>query len=630
MNYPIVRPIVIDLETYYKEGACSVRAHKKSGWVGGNWHYTHHREFYAYMVSWVDIETGACGIIDDPTIFENFLAELRGRTVIAHNAGFDMAVARKYYPEFAPLNTFDTADMSAYLQSGRSLAEAARNLLGVSIDKGMRAFMNGKHYQDLSPAEQKSMKDYALSDSLNTAELFRRYKDCWPDLEKWMSNYTRLQNEQGIHIDVNYLEEQIDKVSAIRSKAVAKIPWVEDMDVDKPLSAPKLARFCRESGIPAPESLAEDSEECQAWERAYGEAYPVVGAIRDFRKSNTYYKKLLLIRDLLRPDGTIPLATKYAAAPHTLRFSATQFNYQSLPRASEYCDLRGCLVPPPGDVFVGSDLAGIEARCLPWLAGDYDYLNQVAALDTQAADAGITGGGDIYEPAARSMFKYADPRPLRKADKDLRNATKACVLQLGYQAGSSKFLWYIENNLSASDLNRVRQGTESNAELAHRLVKLYRGMNPKVQDLWYSVDRDLRTSQIAGIPFTVQQPNGRQVSYTELGIAVTVTPDGKVRNEITGKVASDGERRKLYGGKITENICQEMARHVLVQAIYNLDQAGFPTRVSIHDENVICIPKERATRETCREIERIMSITPSWAPGLPLAAATSIMERYTK
>lgn len=628
MMFEIRRPIVLDYETFFSD-TCSIKAKKGTDWVGGNYSYVTHKDFYCYMLSWFDLTTGQRGVIDDRSKFPEFINTLRGRTVVAHNAGFEFAVSWSIDKTFAPLNMFDTSDMSQYFQAPRNLEGAAHWLLGRKIDKGMRDFMKGKHYRDIGVDAQKAMREYALDDANSEAELFQYGADKWPQLEQWMSDYTRRQNWAGVHIDRDYLEEQIDLVNATRSKAMHVIPWVET-DEDKPLSAKKLAVWCREQGIDAPASLAEDSEECQAWEDKYGDQFPVVGAMRDFRKSNTYFKKLNLIGALLRPDGTMPLETMYAAAPHTLRFSARKFNFQSLPREKTYCDLRGCLVPPPGHKFVGADLSGIEARGLLWLAGDMDYLEQVAALDAVAAATDQTGGGDIYSPSARRLFGYSDPRPLKETDPDLRFATKTCVLQLGFQSGAKKFHWYISNNVKKQVLDRVRIGEESDEELALRLVQLYRVSNPKVQNLWYSLDRELRTACTAGNTFKIQLPNGRTINYFDLALRDSVDTQGRPRVEVVGSVCLGEERKKLYGGKLTENTAQGMARDVLVQSIYNLDKAGFPTNFSVHDENVVVVPDDQATRDTCREIERIMSITPDWAPGLPLAAETSLMSRYAK
>lgn len=634
MIYELRKPIVLDYESFYSD-TCSVKPNRKTGWVGGPWHYTRHKEFYAYMASFYDLETNECGVVERDNLV-SFTRSLQGRTIVAHNVLFDLSVAQSLVPGFTPFNTFDTADAAAYLQSGRSLLVACKVLLDRDLDKSARDFMKGKHFADLGVEEKQRIRDYALSDAKNEADLFRYCVDKWPALEQWMSSYTLKQNIEGLHIDTNYLEEQVDKVSSIRSAAVAKIPWVQDIDTDKPLSAKQLALYCREVGILPPESLAEDAESCQAWEAQYGEQFPVVGAIRDFRKSNTYFKKLVLMQNLVRPDGTMPLGTKYAAAEHTLRWSATGMNYQSLPRPEpdgtyKFADLRGCIVPASGCKFVGSDLSGIEARILPYLAGDMDYLKQVERLDKQAAKEGLSGGGDIYDPACRRMFGYSDSRPLKKADKDLRNATKVCVLQLGYQSGAKKFHWYISNNVDKRVLDRVRQGTESDEQLATRLVRLYRSMNPKVTQLWFSLDQDLRTACTAGDDFRVQQPNGRIVHYRGLAIRASIKPDGTVRNEVVGSVCrGEDMKTNLYGGKITENLCQEGARHVLVHSIYNLESAGYPTKFSVHDENVVQISEERANRQTTLEIEEIMSTRPSWARDLPLAAETAILDRYSK
>lgn len=625
--FELRRPIVADFETYW-DTDCSVKANKR-GWVGGNYHYVNHPKFYPYMVSFYDLETHEKGVIDDRAKFQNFVDSIRGRTIVAANAGFDTAVAWSIDHTFQSFNTFDVGDMSQYLQCPRNLEGAVQHLLGKSMDKTMREVMSGKHYADIGVENQRRMRDYALRDAVMEAELFLQHRHRWPELEQWLSDFTRRQNWAGMRIDQEYLQTQTDRVSSTRSKAMLQIPWVEDAG-DKPLSAKKLALWCRETGIEAPTSLAEDSEECQAWENKYGGQYPVVAAMRDFRKSNTYAKKLGLIERLLRPDGTIPLATKYAAAPHTLRFSATQYNYQSLPRAADFCDLRGCTIPDEGHLFIGSDLAGIEARCLPWLAGDYDYLNQVRTLDKAAAATDQTGGGDIYEPAARRLFGYTDPRPLKKVDKDLRFATKTCVLQLGYQSGRRKFHRYISNNVEPKVLDRVRAGKESDEDLAGRLVSLYRGVNPKIQELWYSLDRDLRSCCHAGVPFTVQLPNGGTVTYSNLMVRDSVDVEGRARVEVVGSVCAGHELKKLYGGKITENICQRMARDVLCSAVYNIETAGLPVKFEVHDEIVVQVKREDANRDTAREIEKIMSHTPAWAEGLPLAAETSILERYAK
>lgn len=621
----IVRPIVVDYETYYSP-TCSVKSDMKREWVGGPWHYTHLKDYYPYMVSWWDLESRESGVIDIREKLPQFVASLAGRTVISHNCLFEHAVSKQILPEFNPLNMVDTADIAAYFQCPRHLAGATQFLLGEHLDKSPRESMNGVHYNELSAERKVAMRKYALDDSITTGRLYEKLFPLWPEVEFWASNLNREQNWQGINVDSNYLESQIEKMQQVRGAAIRQIPWCET-DEDTPLSAKKLAIWCREQGIEPPTSLAEDDEACMLWEAFYGEKYPVVGAMRDFRKSNTFLKKLRRIELLVRPDGTMPMDTLYFAAVHTGRFSSRGVNLQNLPKDTQFCDLRGCLIPPTGSKFVSSDLAGIEARCLPYLAGDTDYLSEVARLDNEAG-GGETG--DLYEPHARRMFGYSDSRPLRKVDKDLRFATKTCVLALGYQSGARKFHKTISLGVPKQVLDRVRQGEETDEQLALRLVKLYRSSNPKIPGLWYMLDGELRSSCQTGTDYKVQLPQGRVINYFNLATRESIDVEGRSRAEIIGSVCKGEDRVKLYGGKITENICQAFARDVFVNSVYNLVKAGIDVRMGVHDEALAEVKNEDATIDTRRNIEKLMAKTPDWAPGLPLAAETTILDRYAK
>ena len=145
MSFILKDPIVIDTETFYdSKRAISVRKDLKRDWVGGNWAYVNHPEFYCYMLSWYDLTTHECGVIDSLPEIKAFLDKVSGRTMVGHNAGFDVAVCQRTNPDFQPFNTVDTADIAAYLQVGRSLAKAASLLLGIDVSKTERDEMDGQ------------------------------------------------------------------------------------------------------------------------------------------------------------------------------------------------------------------------------------------------------------------------------------------------------------------------------------------------------------------------------------------------------------------------------------------------------------------------------------------------------
>ena len=76
-------------------------------------------------------------------------------------------------------------------------------------------------------------------------------------------------------------------------------------------------------------------------------------------------------------------------------------------------------------------------------------------------------------------------------------------------------------------------------------------------------------------------------------------------------------RMDTYGGKLVENIVQATARKILTHAMINLENAGYPIVLHVHDEIVSEVLKGFGSIE---EFERIMSIMPWWAKRWPVKA----------
>ena len=87
------------------------------------------------------------------------------------------------------------------------------------------------------------------------------------------------------------------------------------------------------------------------------------------------------------------------------------------------------------------------------------------------------------------------------------------------------------------------------------------------------------------------------------------------------------EPQETYGGKLTENITQAVARDCLAEALERLEAAGFPVVFHVHDEVVIDAAPEQASLEAVVEI---MKQPPAWAPDLPLNADGWIGGYYRK
>src|SRR5690606_2255614 len=120
-------------------------------------------------------------------------------------------------------------------------------------------------------------------------------------------------------------------------------------------------------------------------------------------------------------------------------------------------------------------------------------------------------------------------------------------------------------------------------------------------------------------------PSGRQLFYSQPRIE---QDDRFNKLTITYMGVDQGNkwtRLKTYGGKLTENVVQAIARDCLAEAIKRLHRAGYKVVLHVHDEAVA-----EMERGDIREMEQIMGKPMEWAEDLPLAAEGFTTEYYRK
>jgi len=120
-------------------------------------------------------------------------------------------------------------------------------------------------------------------------------------------------------------------------------------------------------------------------------------------------------------------------------------------------------------------------------------------------------------------------------------------------------------------------------------------------------------------------PSGRKITYHRPRLApstrayrentLEITFEGWNSNPKQGKVG--WIRMSTYGGKLTENVVQAVARDILAYAIVALEAAGYPVVMHVHDEIVVEVPECFGSVE---EVERIMSTMPAWASDWTIKA----------
>jgi hypothetical protein len=497
-------------------------------------------------------------------------------------------------PHYFPAVWECTADLAAFLGAPRNLKNASAELLKADVSKDTRNKMKGQRWADMTPEFQKEVEEYAIKDAELCLDLWVKYSKNWPEQERWLSRETTRMCLQGVPLNRSMIDNRIEHLKVLLWEARIKLPWVED---DRPtLSAIALAEECHKVGIMPPPSLAEDSLECEAWEKEHGEKYPWVAAMRQYRKCNILLKKLETMRKRLRPDGWMSYGLKYFGATTGRDSGDAGLNMQNLQRAESYgVNVRGLIEAPEGHSFVISDLSQIEPRCLSWLAGDMEMLEF------------IEKSSDLYEAQARAWGFWDKEESLRSDTTGIRHLVKQLNLGLGYGMGIKRFC-------EVTGLDPQRAG---------ELVALYRRKNPKVLALWKRLENNLRMSVTRNDQtYDVVLPSGRKLTYRN--------PNNN-EGHLSAEIVRGGKyvRMKWWGGSLTENLTQGMARDCFMSAVKRIREAGIPVIMRVHDEVVCCVENNKV--DTAKQvIESIMRKPPEWALNLPLASETKITKKYEK
>ena len=274
--------------------------------------------------------------------------------------------------------------------------------------------------------------------------------------------------------------------------------------------------------------------------------------------------------------------------------------------------IRTALIPMPGHVFIASDFSAIEARVIAWLAGEQWRLDV------------FHGHGKIYEASAAQMFGV----PVEEIDRGspLRQKGKVAELALGYQGGPGalKVMGALGMGLTEEELPG--------------LVKTWRAANPAICQFWRDVGdaamtavRDRARVRLQhGLKFSyesgmlrVRLPSGRHLHYVRPRIELDPR-FGREGLTYEGYEAGRWGRLRTFGGKLSENITQAVARDCLTEALWRLRERRIVFHV--HDEVVIEAPEDTDPDE----IAEIMSQPIEWAPGLPLRAEAFSCDYYRK
>jgi DNA polymerase I-like protein with 3'-5' exonuclease and polymerase domains len=597
----------VDFETYYD---------KEYSLTGMSpWHYVHDPRFDAYLLA-VHGDNGFHWV-GHPAKFD--WAVIKGARLLAHNAAFDNLVIERLrelgtVPEDCiPAEVLCTADMVAYLSAPRNLAGASEHLLGRKMDKTVRANMKGRTYQDVVNAgEEAAMIKYGGTDAENCYDLFIKYGDQWPQIEREYSIALREDNLRGMPVNRKLTEDSLQSLSRQLKEVELSIPWAGEKPI---LSYPTFRKQCLIDGLTdCPASLAKTDPDGNAFIEKHSAKFPWVKGFRDFRSLNAHKSKVATIIECLRPDDTMYTQIKYFGA-HTGRTAAgyndaagDKFNMLNLPRKAMFgVDLRKLFVAPKGFVFGVVDYCQIEAIMLAWRVGDEKLLQRVR------------DEGNLYQAYARDKGWFAG-KDLKAEDNNLYQRTKVSVLQLGYASGAPKFRTVAKTNY----------GVELTEQEALDLVNAYRNDNPKIVKLW--ADHQLHAAVSANHQDKTHEvvlKSGRVQQYFDPQWHVRPGSKGHAQREIGMRTFMGGPLKKVYGGLLTENEIQATARDVLRDARVACRKAGHQTVLDVYDEIVFLFPESEA-KDRLADVARIMVSSSPWAEGCPLGVDAKLTPEYCK
>jgi len=266
--------------------------------------------------------------------------------------------------------------------------------------------------------------------------------------------------------------------------------------------------------------------------------------------------------------------------------------------------IRTAFVPAPSYKFVVSDFSAIEARIIAWLAGERWRMDV------------FNGDGKIYEASASQMFRV----PIETVTKDspLRQKGKISELALGYGGSTGALI----------SMGALKMGLTE--EELPDLVSLWRSANPKIVQLW-RMAREAAGTAIKEkttekfrykITFSynrghmyIKLPSGRELCYLFADTETNFKGYQVITYMGTNQTTRTFEKLETYGAKLVENIVQAIARDCLAEAMLRIDEAGYRIVLHVHDEIVVEVPDGQ---DCLNEINSILGVPLSWAPGLPL------------
>lgn len=507
-----------------------------------------------------------------------------------------------------------------------------------------------------APEKWELFKEYCKQDVVTEHEILKRLNQFpMPEAEQYQWRLDVIMNAYGVRVDTGLIEGAL-YINDISTQELTE-EAVRITRLENPNSTAQLKSWLEAQLEDQMETDVELPDVAKDTVAGLLERKDIQGSLRrvlEIRQQlgKTSIKKYVAMDTAKGEGGRVRGLTQYYGANRTGRWAGRLVQMQNLPRnyiktldyarelvkQKDYAGLRllygnvpdtlsqlirTAFIPSEGHKFVVSDFSAIEARVIAWLAGE-QWVNEVFATH-----------GKIYEATAAQMFGVPVDRIAKgNPEYSLRQKGKVATLALGYQGGTSALIAMGALNMGLTE-----------DELPD-IVSRWRQANPRIRDLWYAVENAalavMQTAQpqaIYGLIFslegdilygqtflTVRLPSGRKLFYPKPFLRENQFGKLALHYYTVGQQTRKWEVASTYGGKLTENIVQAIARNCLAVTLERIAGRGLQVVFHVHDEVIIDAPMETTVDEICD----LMAGPIPWAPGLILKGAGFESRYYMK
>ena len=586
---------------------------------------------------------------------------------VAHNAVFERLCFKRVGYDVPAEQWYCTSVKAAYCGLPLSLdgVSKALNLTDKKLDTGKALIkyfscpckatrvngMRTRNYPEHAPEKWEMYKEYNKYDVLAEREIFNSLKAyIIPDIERKMYVLDQNINDRGILVDMELAKSAIDVDNTYTSMLTQHAQQLTGLE--NPNSPTQIRQWVEKKTGSVVLSLSKETMPDLFKEFA---DYPDVIELLNIRKklSKTSIKKYYAMLNCAMKDNRCRGLFQFYGANRTGRWAGRLLQLQNLSknhishieiprelvRARDwesvetlYDDVsdilsqlvRTALIAPEHKTFAVADFSAIEARVISWLA------NEKWRMDV------FKGDGKIYEATGSKMFNV----PISAITKGsvLRDKSKISELALGYEGSLGALKRMGGERMGLSDTEMMS------------LVRKWRMANPAIVDMWKEIDEASKEAvryqrpvsctcrnivfDCDGKFMTIKLPSSRQLFYygpkfKDKKIGRSTMPTRVLCYQGVVQETKQWGEIDTYGGKLTENIVQAIARDLLGNSMLNMQEEDFEIAMHVHDEAIAEIPLENA-KEHYSNMIKAMEKVPHWASDFPLKADGYITPFYLK